>query len=242
MSNPINSLHVLQERQQHIARYLAHEEAHTLMKQLALTFDTTKLLSTIIYKKLHPLPFVKLRNTLNLFFNLSYQYAPMMKAELEHLGLSGGEQEQLTELLKELERALKDDEEVRIDMDFIKDGYDTEIDRLRKIAYHSDELLMEYQHFLVQQTGISNIKLKYVMNQGYFIELTTKDSELLEKKLQSFIPDSEGKLQLIRRQTLKGNQRYASPYLEQVQAEILSSKAQLGKLEYELLGQLAQKI
>jgi DNA mismatch repair ATPase MutS len=54
--------------------------------------------------------------------------------------------------------------------------------------------------------------------------------------------DFEGKLQLIRRQTLKGNQRYASPYLEHIQESILSSKAQLGKLEYELLGKLAQQI
>ena len=87
------------------------------------------------------------------------------------------------ELWRELEKALKEDEEVRVDMDFIQDGYHAEIDRLRKVAYHSDELLMEYQQFLVMKTGISNVKLKYVTNQGYFIELTTKDSELLERKL-----------------------------------------------------------
>ena len=148
-----------------MTRYVEHEEAHTIMKQLSQTFDINKLISTIVYRKHHPLPFVKLRSTLNIFFNLSYQYAPIMKEELAQLGCSPAEQEQLVNLLKELERALKTDEEVRMDTDFISDGYHSEIDRLRKIAYHSDELLMEYQQFLVQHTGISNIKLKYVMNQ-----------------------------------------------------------------------------
>jgi DNA mismatch repair protein MutS len=158
-----------------------------------------------------------------------------MEKELQQLGLGTTEQIQLVEILKELERALKADDETKNDMDFIQDGYHAEIDRLRKIAYHSDELLMEYQQFLVQQTKIQNIKLKYVMNQGYFIELTNKDSDILEEWLRNPPPDPTGKLQLIRRQTLKGNQRYASPYLEHVQEDILSSQTQLGKLEYEIL-------
>ena len=89
------------------------------------------------------------------------------------------------------------------------------------------------------------------------MEVTTKDSEILEKKLTTLTQRSDSpttnmpndqeerikeKLQLYRRQTLKGNQRYASPYLEHIQEDILSSRAQLGKLEYEVLGQLAQQI
>ncbi|MDR2540507.1 MAG: hypothetical protein LBD11_01685 [Candidatus Peribacteria bacterium] len=45
-----------------------------------------------------------------------------------------------------------------------------------------------------------------------------------------------------RRQTLKDNQRYSSPYLEEIQQSILSSKDQLIKLEFQLLGTLAQKV
>jgi len=35
-------------------------------------------------------------------------------------------------------------------MDFIADGVDTEIDELRKIAYHSDEMIMDYQQELAK--------------------------------------------------------------------------------------------
>ncbi len=34
----------------------------------------------------------------------------------------------------------------------MKEGYNAEIDELRKIAYHSDEILMQYQQELVSKT------------------------------------------------------------------------------------------
>jgi DNA mismatch repair ATPase MutS len=51
------------------------------------------------------------------------------------------------------------------DIDYIRDGYDAQIDELRQIAYHSDSLLLAYQQELVTATGITNIKIKYVSNQ-----------------------------------------------------------------------------
>ena len=141
---------------------------------------------------------------------------------------------QLSSLYELLIKALKADEEIKLDMDYIADGYDEEVDRLRKIAYHSDELLLEYQQFLVRSTGVNNVKLKFVMNQGYFIEVTMKDMPVFEAGM--------GELSLIRRNTLKGNQRYSSPYLEEIQQSILSSKDQLVKKEFSLLEELKKQI
>lgn len=64
-----------------------------------------------------------------------------------------------------LQQLLKDDNEYKEDIDFVRDGYDQEIDTLRQMAYHSDELLISYQQELVQASGIQNVKLKFVMNQ-----------------------------------------------------------------------------
>jgi DNA mismatch repair ATPase MutS len=51
-----------------------------------------------------------------------------------------------------LQQLLKNDEEYREDIDFIRDGYQEQIDELRKIAYHSDELLLQYQQELSQKS------------------------------------------------------------------------------------------
>lgn len=60
---------------------------------------------------------------------------------------------------------MKNDDEYKDDIDFIRDGYAEQVDELRKIAYHSDELLMQYQQELAQIAGIPNVKVKYVLNQ-----------------------------------------------------------------------------
>lgn len=100
------------------------------------------------------------------------------------------------------------------------------------------------------------------MNQGYFIEVTQRDMPTFEKALHTISShsfaelsssaakqetspakrDNEAMLSLSRRQTLKDNQRYSSPYLEEIQQSILSSKDELIKLEFSLLGTLAQEV
>jgi DNA mismatch repair ATPase MutS len=57
--------------------------------------------------------------------------------------------EKVYDLFDKINKFLK--EEITSDeIDFIKDGVDSKIDELRKIAYHSDELLLEYQRELQQ--------------------------------------------------------------------------------------------
>ena len=70
-------------------------------------------------------------------------------------------------------------------MDFIADWVDNEIDELRKIAYHSDEMILDYQQELAKLSWVVNVKLKYVTNQWYFIEITNKDIETFETNLAS---------------------------------------------------------
>lgn len=80
---------------------------------------------------------------------------------------------------------MKNDEEYADDIDFIRDGYQDTIDELRKIAYHSDDLLVQYQQELTQIAGIPNVKVKFVLNQGYFLEVTNKDIETFETKISN---------------------------------------------------------
>jgi len=37
-------------------------------------------------------------------------------------------------------------------LNYIADGYDAEIDELRRLAYHADDLLLQYQQELVRHT------------------------------------------------------------------------------------------
>jgi DNA mismatch repair protein MutS len=67
LMNPTHTLSILQERQNHISRYQKHPDTTGILQTLNATFDVNKLLSSILYRKLSPTPFIKLRSTLEAF-------------------------------------------------------------------------------------------------------------------------------------------------------------------------------
>ena len=203
--------------------------------------DIPKLLTLISYRRLTWTPFVRLRSVLFYsLFGLNWE----ILEELKKLRFDWEIVDSLKWLYHLLERALKEDWKILWDQNYIADWYDEEIDALRKFAYHSDEVLMVYQKELVSTTWINNIKLKLITNQWYFLELTTKDSEDFEQFLASHpqANDIEWKYEIVRRQTLKGNQRYTSTYLDWLQWHIIEAKEKLDAKELAVLVSLQQEV
>lgn len=64
-----------------------------------------------------------------------------------------------------LDQLLKDAESIQHGQDFVREGYNDDVDQLKKVAFHSDTLLLEYQQELVQRLGISALKIRFVKNQ-----------------------------------------------------------------------------
>ena len=237
LANPINVISDLNSRLSQIEKFIEDEETQKIHQFLWGFFDLSKILSLILYRKLNYVPFVKLRTTLKMALK---GLEGKVLLELEKFGINEEEKSDLFALFSYLESLLKKDEELLGDGEYIADGFSPKVDELRKVAYHSDEILMEYQALLARESWIANIKLKFVMNQGYFLELTSKDSELfdqfLQKKLENLTSDID-KRDIRRRNTLKDNQRYSSPYLESIQGMIISAREKLKQEEQLLLNE-----
>ena len=224
-----------------IEQFFENNQTDGISKFLANFSDIPKLLTLISYRRLTWVPFARLRSTLN---NALYWLDRIVLEELEKLQLSQEEIEEIKIIESLLQKALKDDEYLLWDQNYVADGYNEEIDELRKFAYHSDELLLSYQQELVKTTGITNIKLKFITNQGYYLELTSKDSEDFEKFLREnpIANDQEWKFNIMRRQTLKGNQRYSSIYLDGLQWHIIEAREKLAAKEFSILLDLQEEI
>lgn len=106
--------------------------------------------------------------------------------------------------------------------DRIAPGQDAEVDRLRHIDQEVDEKLLAYQQEWVAHSGVS-VKIKYITNQWYFLEVTPKDI----KKFEASLDQNDQHRSAIRAQTLKTGQRYLSVYLQELQTQIYTSKANL---------------
>ncbi len=236
--NPINDLSKLKKRTENVQYYYDNlEKTKKIHNIFWSVLDIQKIVSTILYKKLSPTIFTKLRYVLSIFFENNE-----LMEELKRLWLSGYHIESIENLYKILQKVLKNDEFIKNDMDFIADGYSAEIDRLRKIAYHSDEMLMDYQNELAKASKVSNVKLKYIINQWYFIEITNKDIQLFESNLASIVNTNNEKFNIVRRNTLKWAQRYNSEFLEKIESKIIEAKNALIEQEFLILQELKDSI
>jgi len=241
--NPTNIKTELLWRYSKIEEYSISENTEEINRFLSSFFDVPKLLTLIAYRKLNWVPFMKLRSILK---SSLYWLDWLVLEELKKLKLEENEIWEIKELYELLNKALKPDENLLGDQDYIADWYNEEIDQLRALAYHSDEVLLKYQQELVSKTWITNIKLKFVTNQWYFLEITSKDIEEFERffnncNFASLSDEEKEKYSVVRRQTLKWNQRYSSPYLDNIQWNIISARDQLEIKEHEILVQLQEK-
>ncbi len=227
--NPINDLQVINKRLEHIQYFYENPETTSKLNQILKSVnDIPRIVSNIVYKKNLPNIWNKLKLTLR---NIYQQENPsLITSYLEKLGVSPTSLEETYKLYQRLEKALKDPEEYQ-ENDFIKEGYSQDIDQLRELAYNSDQLLLEYRSYLVETTGLQSLKVKYITNQWYLIEVSKKDSSTLEK----FINKEDEKFDFNRKQTLKQQERYTTSYLEKVQQEVITSQEKLNQLEKQIL-------
>jgi DNA mismatch repair protein MutS len=227
--NPIKDINDINKRLSWIEYfYEKQDQSKYIIDMIRWVWDIPRTITTLIYKKNNIYVFNRLKFSLRNVLNI-YNWTD----ELLRIWLDKDVLYKVKDYYIELEKALKD-EWFTEELDYINDWYDSDIDELRKIAYHSDDLLLQYQQELISMIWLNNIKIKYIANQWYFIEVTKKDSEDLEKKSK----EEDEKFDFMRRQTLKSQERYVTTYLEQIQNKILSARSQLEKLEKNILDNL----
>ncbi|UFX82575.1 DNA mismatch repair protein MutS [Candidatus Absconditicoccus praedator] len=232
ISNPTNDVKLLKKRLDQIEYFIQNPEiAQDIISKLKNLHDIPKLLSILLYKKNSPIIWEKLKNSFEVIFeggenNILTQHI---------LSIKNQDLSQIYKFSQELSSAIK---EQPTENEYIKDGYDQQIDELRQIAYNSSKLILEYQQQIVQKTGIQGVKIKYISNQGYFIETTKKDST----KLEEYANPENQNFDFVRVQTLKSQERYTTTYLQQIQQKILTAKEKLTKLEKQIIDNLQNQL
>ncbi|AXA34228.1 DNA mismatch repair protein MutS [Francisella adeliensis] len=190
----------------------AFTKAHTFQKtQETLSYinDIERIISRVALGTVKPKDLVSLESSLTQLPNLKEQLTQIDSKELGELNNKIHNLDDLTELLN---KAIIDNPPVTIrDGGVIKAGFDTELDELKSIKDNSYEFLLEFEKQQKQKTGINNLKVGYNRVHGYYIEMSKQYAEQVPSDY-------------IRRQTLKGNERYITEELKEFEAKILTSK------------------
>ena len=111
----------------------------------------------------------------------------------------------------------------------IKKGWNGELDEWKSMSSNSKEILLELQVKEIEKTGITGLKVGFNNVFGYYFEVTNK------YKGQDLIPDD-----WVRKQTLKGSERYINDELKQIETKILQAEEKISELEEALYIELVQ--
>ncbi len=158
---------------------------------------------------------------------LSQQNSKLLQQLNEELGDFHGLHQRLMSAIVENPPVLLRDGNV------IAEGFDSELDELRKIRDHAGQFLIDLEIKEREQSGIPTLKIGYNRISGYYIELTRAQAEQAPEHY-------------IRRQTLKNAERYITPELKAFEDKVLSSESRAlarEKMLFEmLLDELRQDI
>lgn len=129
-----------------------------------------------------------------------------------------------------IDKSIKDDPSTSVkEGNIIKDGFDKNVDELRKAATNGKSWITNLELNEKERTGIKTLKVGYNKVFGYFIEVS--------KSYISSVPQN-----YIRKQTLANAERYITPELKEIEEKILGAETKLVELEYEIFNSIREQI
>ncbi|MHA3981519.1 DNA mismatch repair protein MutS [Acinetobacter venetianus] len=197
--------------------------------------DIERVLSRVALGSARPRDLVQLRQACAQIPFLRHALAPVLKMQNSKLLIQlDHELGDFKSLHQHLMDAIVENPPVLLrDGNVIAEGYDDELDELRKIRDHAGQFLIDLEIKERERTGINTLKIGYNRVSGYYIELTRAQAE-------------QAPADYIRRQTLKNAERYITPELKSFEDKVLSSESRAlarEKLLFEsLLDELRQNI
>ena len=189
-----------------------------LREYLNPVYDLERLLGRISYKTANPRDFIALKSSLSM---LPHIKTLLNDFECNELSLINEELDDLSDIRYLIEEAIEDEPPLAIkEGGIIKDGFDSNIDTLRKAKTEGRSWLARLEEEDRERTGIKNLKIKYNKVFGYYFEVTNSYKDL--------VPED-----YIRKQTLTNAERYTTPKLKELEDTILNAEDKLYSLEYE---------
>ena len=182
-------------------------------------YDLERLVGKITYQSANPRDLIAFQSSLSMLPSVKCILKDM---ESDFLKEIYEELDPLEELCDLVGRAIQEEPPLAMkEGGIIKDGYNEEVDRLRKAKSEGKNWLADLETKEREKTGIKNLRIRYNKVFGYYLEVTNSFKDL--------VPDY-----YTRKQTLANAERYIIPELKELEDTILGAEDKLCALEYEL--------
>jgi DNA mismatch repair protein MutS len=183
-------------------------------------YDIDRILGKISSKSVNAKELISLKSSIEKIPSLKELLRPFNSTMIKN---NYNELDELRDLFDILDSAILDSPALSTkEGNIIKDGYNSEIDELRKAKVHGKEWIASLENSEREVTGIKSLKVGYNKVFGYYIEIT--------KSNYASIPEGR----YIRKQTLANAERFITEDLKVMEEKILGAEEKLMNLEYKL--------
>ncbi len=192
-------------------------------EQLHLVGDLERIISKVAVGRVSPREVVQLKIALQAI-------EPIKKAclEADNASLNSiGEQLNLClSIRRRIDKEINNDPPLLINKGgVVKEGVDSQLDELRKIAYSGKDYLLQIQQRESELTGIPSLKIAFNSVFGYYIEVRNIHKDKVPQEW-------------IRKQTLVNAERYITQELKEYEEKILGAEDKILVLETKLYNEL----
>ena len=186
--------------------------------------DIERLTGRISNGNLQPRDCISLSASLKIVPSIKFQLAGFSSALLREISSSLADTKELCALI---ERAIDPSSSTLKEGNYIRAGYNKELDALRSVRKDSKALIAEMEARERENTGIRTLKVGFNRVFGYYIEVSNSFKDRVPYTYQ-------------RRQTLAGGERYTTDELKEIESKILGSDDAAQKLEEHLYRELLE--
>ncbi|NLZ83964.1 MAG: DNA mismatch repair protein MutS, partial [Clostridiales bacterium] len=190
-------------------------------------YDLERLMSKISYKSANPRDLIALNSSISMLPHIKFVLkafdAPQLKDIYDQL-------DPLKDINELINKSIVEEPPILLkEGGIINEGYNEEVDRLRRAKSEGKNWLMELETQEREETCIKNLKIKYNRVFGYYLEVTNSYKDL--------VPES-----WTRKQTLANAERYTTPKLKELEDIILGAEDKLFSLEYDIFTEIRDTI
>ncbi len=227
LNRPIRDRQTVRSRQQAVATLREPGLVAELQAGLKEIGDLERILTRIALRSARPRDLAQLRRALQDLPTVRAAVAALDSPHLAALADRCGHHDEQRALL---EAALVETPPISIrDGGVIASGFDAELDELRTISANANRFLDDLQKTERERTGVSNLKVGYNRVHGYYIEISKAQAQAAPEEY-------------IRRQTLKGAERFITPELKEFEDKVLSARDRSLARERQLYEELIESL
>jgi len=226
--HPLINVEKIQARLDSVEEFYKNLDLRESLKQeLKNMSDIERLIGRLGCKRANARDLVNLKNSL--------QQIPQIKTIIKNcesrlLKDSNKYLDEHKEVVDLIQKSISEDPPLIItDGGMIADGYNADLDELRKISTSGKNWLKDLQTKEIQRSGISTLKVKFNKIFGYYIEVTNSNLNQVPTDYT-------------RKQTLVNAERFVTPELKEYEQKVLGAQEKIIEIEQRLFWEIRDQV